>query len=107
MFPRGGCDTHVLAAPDLPYTRNLKKAEVAVKRALEGLPVPNVDSLANPHSLAFFRSLRLTELNEPSPAAASGRGPRSAAPAAGLGPSSYHPQRPRPDGAGPSRRARL
>jgi acetoacetyl-CoA synthetase len=49
----------VLAAPDLPRTISGKLSEVAVRNAINGLPVKNVAALANPESMAFFRGLTL------------------------------------------------
>ncbi|MCF7802426.1 MAG: acetoacetate--CoA ligase [Candidatus Marinimicrobia bacterium] len=51
----------VLAAPDIPYTINGKKVEVAVKQLLHGGEVKNRDALKNPESLDFFRNI--PELN--------------------------------------------
>jgi acetoacetyl-CoA synthetase len=47
----------ILAAPQIPYTINGKKVEVAVKRIISGLPGVSTSSLANPEALDFFRSL--------------------------------------------------
>ncbi len=40
--------------PEIPYTINGKKVEIAVKKIIHGLPVKNKDALANPESLEFF-----------------------------------------------------
>ena len=45
----------IIAVPDVPRTRSGKLVEVAVRRVVQGLPVPNVDALANPESLEAFR----------------------------------------------------
>ncbi len=45
----------VAAAPDFPRTVSGKLSEVAVRNAVNGLPVKNEAALANPESLAFFR----------------------------------------------------
>ena len=45
----------IIAVPDVPRTRSGKIVEVAVRRVVQGLPVPNVDALANPESLEAFR----------------------------------------------------
>ncbi|TGK15123.1 acetoacetate--CoA ligase [Leptospira fluminis] len=47
----------VLAVPDIPYTRNMKKVEIAVKRTVQGENVPNKDALVNPECLEFFANL--------------------------------------------------
>ena len=47
----------IIAVADIPYTRNMKKVELAVKRVVEGQPVTNREALANPESLALFENL--------------------------------------------------
>jgi len=47
----------IIAVPDIPYTINMKKVEIAVRNIIHGLPVVNVDSLANPESLDHFKDL--------------------------------------------------
>lgn len=47
----------ILEAPEIPYTRNLKKVESAVANILNGGPVRNEDALGNPSSLDYFRSI--------------------------------------------------
>ena len=49
----------ILQAPDIPYTLNGKKVEVAVKKLIHGQKVLNKDALANPGSLAFFENVKL------------------------------------------------
>ncbi len=49
----------VVEAPDLPRTISGKLSEVAVRNAINGLPIRNTGALANPDALEFFRSLRL------------------------------------------------
>lgn len=44
----------VCGVPEIPYTTNGKKVEIAVLRALTGKPVTNRGALANPESLDFF-----------------------------------------------------
>ena len=44
-------------APDIPYTINGKKVEIAVKKILHGSEALNKDALANPESLLFFKDL--------------------------------------------------
>ncbi|MEQ9366568.1 MAG: acetoacetate--CoA ligase [Leptospirales bacterium] len=47
----------IIAVPDIPYTRNMKKVELAVKRVVEGQAIPNREALANPEALAYFENL--------------------------------------------------
>jgi acetoacetyl-CoA synthetase len=47
----------IVAVPDLPRTRSGKVTELAVRNVLHGLPVKNVDALANPGALEHFRDL--------------------------------------------------
>jgi acetoacetyl-CoA synthetase len=47
----------ILAVPDVPYTLNMKKVELAVKKIVEGKAVLNKDALRNPESLDFFANL--------------------------------------------------
>jgi acetoacetyl-CoA synthetase len=44
----------IIQAPDIPYTLNMKKVELAVKNMIHGQEVKNKDSLKNPESLDFF-----------------------------------------------------
>ncbi len=52
----------ILPVPDIPYTLNMKKVELAVKKAIHGQPVLNKDALRNPEVLDYF--LDLKELQE-------------------------------------------
>jgi len=47
----------IIAAPDLPRTRSGKLTELAVRNVIHGRPVGNVDALANPQALEYFRDL--------------------------------------------------
>ena len=47
----------VVAAPDFPRTISGKLSEVAVRNAINGLPVKNTGALANPDALHFFRTI--------------------------------------------------
>jgi acetoacetyl-CoA synthetase len=49
----------IIEAPDLPHTRSGKLVELAVRDIIQGRPVKNVEALANPEALDFFRSLAL------------------------------------------------
>lgn len=48
----------ILAVPDIPYTLNMKKVELAVKKTIEGVPVLNKDALRNPEALDFYADLK-------------------------------------------------
>jgi acetoacetyl-CoA synthetase len=52
----------IIAVPDIPYTLNMKKVELAVKKVIEGKAVLNKDALSNPQSLDFYAGLK--ELQE-------------------------------------------
>ncbi len=52
----------IIAVPDIPYTLNMKKVELAVKKTIEGQPVLNKDALSNPDALDFYANI--AELNE-------------------------------------------
>ncbi len=43
--------------PDVPYTINGKKVEIAVKKIIHGYDVSNKDALANPECLDFFTGI--------------------------------------------------
>ncbi|HET6573700.1 MAG TPA: acetoacetate--CoA ligase, partial [Fimbriiglobus sp.] len=49
----------VVAAPDFPRTISGKLSEVAVRNAVNGLPIKNTGALANPDALDFFRTLQM------------------------------------------------
>lgn len=49
----------ILTAPDIPYTINGKKVEVAVKKLIHGQEVKNRDALRNPECLEFFKTVGL------------------------------------------------
>jgi len=44
----------IIVTPDIPYTLNMKKVELAVRHMIEGREVKNKDALKNPESLDFF-----------------------------------------------------
>jgi acetoacetyl-CoA synthetase len=52
----------IIAVPDIPYTLNMKKVELAVKKVIEGKAVLNKDALRNPEALDFYGSIK--ELKE-------------------------------------------
>ncbi len=47
----------ILAVPDIPYTLNLKKVELAVKKVIHGQPVFNKDVLKNPEVLDYYADI--------------------------------------------------
>jgi acetoacetyl-CoA synthetase len=52
----------ILPVPDVPYTLNMKKVELAVKKAVEGKAILNRDALRNPEALDYYANLE--ELQE-------------------------------------------
>jgi len=52
----------IIAVPAIPYTLNMKKVELAVKKVIEGKEVLNKDALMNPEALDFYADLK--ELQE-------------------------------------------
>jgi len=47
----------IIAVPAIPYTLNMKKVELAVKKVIEGKPVLNKDALSNPEVLEYYADL--------------------------------------------------
>ncbi len=47
----------ILDVPDIPYTYNMKKVEIAVSNIVNGRKVVNRDALINPESLSYFENL--------------------------------------------------
>jgi acetoacetyl-CoA synthetase len=47
----------IVVVPDIPRTLSGKVTELAVRNVIHGLPVKNVDALANPQALEHFRDL--------------------------------------------------
>jgi len=47
----------IMEAPDVPYTFNMKKVEIAVTNIIHGRPVLNRDALINPESLDYFEKI--------------------------------------------------
>jgi len=52
----------IIAVPDVPYTLNMKKVELAVKKVIQGEEVLNRDALGNPEALDYYANLK--ELQE-------------------------------------------
>jgi acetoacetyl-CoA synthetase len=47
----------IIEVPDIPYTFNMKKVEIAVTHIMHGRPVLNRDALINPESLDYFEKI--------------------------------------------------
>ncbi len=47
----------IINIPAVPYTLNMKKVELAVKKMIEGKPVLNRDALSNPEALNYYKDL--------------------------------------------------
>jgi acetoacetyl-CoA synthetase len=47
----------IIEVPDIPYTLNMKKVEVAVRKIIQGKPVQNRDALSNPDILDFYADI--------------------------------------------------
>jgi acetoacetyl-CoA synthetase len=52
----------IIAVADIPYTLNMKKVEIAVKKVIQNQPVSNKDALSNPESLECYTDIK--ELQE-------------------------------------------
>ena len=51
----------IIAVPDIPYTLNMKKVELAVKKTIQGEAVLNKDALRNPECLVHFAGIKELE----------------------------------------------
>jgi acetoacetyl-CoA synthetase len=47
----------IVNIPDVPYTLNMKKVELAVKKVIHGQPVTNKDALRNPEALDYYEDI--------------------------------------------------
>jgi acetoacetyl-CoA synthetase len=47
----------IIQVPEIPYTHNMKKVEIAVTNIIHGRPVLNRDSLSNPKSLDYYEKV--------------------------------------------------
>ncbi|MEM1515576.1 MAG: acetoacetate--CoA ligase [Candidatus Bathyarchaeia archaeon] len=47
----------IMEAPDIPYTFNMKKIEIAVMNIINGRPTTNRDAIVNPESLSYFEKI--------------------------------------------------
>ncbi len=52
----------IISVSDVPYTLNMKKVELAVKKVIQGQPVLNKDALSNPEALDHYANIK--ELQE-------------------------------------------
>jgi acetoacetyl-CoA synthetase len=52
----------IIAVPGIPYTLNMKKVELAVKKIIHGQEVTNKDALSNPEILDYYAGIK--ELGE-------------------------------------------
>jgi acetoacetyl-CoA synthetase len=48
----------ILNVPAVPYTLNMKKVELAVKKVVENKPVLNKDALSNPEALDYYADIK-------------------------------------------------
>ncbi|PIE68166.1 MAG: acetoacetate--CoA ligase [Deltaproteobacteria bacterium] len=48
----------IIAVADIPYTLNMKKVEIAVKKTIEGKPVKNKEALKNPQVLEYYTDIK-------------------------------------------------
>jgi acetoacetyl-CoA synthetase len=53
----------IIPVPDVPYTLNLKKVELAVKKVIQGQEVLNKDALKNPEALDYYENLKELQQN--------------------------------------------
>ncbi len=47
----------IIAVPEIPYTLNMKKVELAVKKVIQNQPVLNKDALKNPEALDYYAGI--------------------------------------------------
>jgi len=51
----------IISIPAIPYTLNMKKVELAVKKIIQGQPVLNKDALSNPEALDYYADIKELE----------------------------------------------
>jgi len=49
----------ILSCPDIPRTKSGKIVEIAVRKILNKEEIKNIEALANPEALDYFKNLRL------------------------------------------------
>lgn len=47
----------IITVPEIPYTLNMKKVELAVKKVIQNKPVLNKDALKNPEALEYYADI--------------------------------------------------
>jgi len=53
----------IIPVADIPYTLNMKKVEIAVKKVIQGQPVTNKDALINPEALDCYADIKALQEN--------------------------------------------
>ncbi len=48
----------IIGVPDVPYTLNMKKVELAVKKVIQGQEVLNKEALSNPQALDYYANIK-------------------------------------------------
>jgi acetoacetyl-CoA synthetase len=48
----------IISVPAVPYTLNMKKVELAVKKVIQGQKVLNKDALSNPEALDYYENIK-------------------------------------------------
>jgi acetoacetyl-CoA synthetase len=51
----------IIPVPAVPYTLNMKKVELAVKKVIQGQEVLNKDALSNPEALDYYKGIKELE----------------------------------------------
>jgi len=51
----------IVSVPDIPYTLNMKKVELAIRKIIENKPVLNKDALMNPEALDYYADIKELE----------------------------------------------
>ena len=49
----------IIECPEIPKTKSGKIVEIAVRKILNGEKINNLEAIANPGSLEFFKNLRI------------------------------------------------
>jgi len=53
----------IIAVPGIPYTLNMKKVELAVRKAISGQPISNRDALLNPEVLDYYAAIEELQMD--------------------------------------------
>jgi acetoacetyl-CoA synthetase len=53
----------IISVPAVPYTLNMKKVELAVKKVIQGQEVLNKDALSNPEALDYYADIEELQQN--------------------------------------------